>query len=155
MSVILGYMSTLTESKAGSARPAAQSERIRMASFGALTMLILQFALGTAYNLYGTAPTAAKSIGMFSSPLLAIHVVLGILLIVVAAMLVFRAVQAKSGPVLATSIVGLLAVLGAAGAGSAFTNNGNNGASLGMALATAVAMLCYAANLVILGKPRG
>jgi heme A synthase len=155
MSVILGYMSTLTESKAGSARPAAQGERIRMASFGALTMLILQFALGTAYNLYGTAPTAAKSIGMFSSPLLAIHVVLGILLIVAAAMLVFRAVQAKAAPVLATSIVGLVAVLGAAGAGSAFASNGNNGASLGMALATAVAMLCYAANLVILGKPRG
>jgi heme A synthase len=155
MSVILGYMSTLTEPKAGSPRPAAQGERIRMASFGALTMLILQFALGTAYNLYGTAPTAAKSIGMFSSPLLAIHVVLGILLIVAAAMLVFRAVQAKAAPVLATSIVGLVAVLGAAGAGSAFAGNGNNGASLGMALATAVAMLCYAANLVILGKPRG
>jgi hypothetical protein len=155
MSVILGYMSTLTEPKAGSAGPAAQAKRIRMASFGALTMLILQFALGTAYNLYGTAPTAAKSIGMFSSPLLAIHVVLGILLIVAAAMLVFRAAQAKAAPVLATSIVGLVAVLGAAGAGSAFTSNGNNGASLGMALATAVAMLCYAANLVILGKPRG
>jgi heme A synthase len=148
-------MSTLTEPKAGSARPAAQAERIRMASFGALAMLILQFVLGTAYNLYGTAPTAAKSIGMFSSPLLAIHVVLGILLIVAAAMLVFRAAAAKGGPVLAASIVGLVAVLGAAAAGSAFTSHGASGASLGMALATAVAMLCYAANLVILGKPRG
>ena len=147
-------MSTLTESKAGQ-RPPAQAERIRMASFGALTMLILQFALGTAYNLYGTAPTASKSIGMFSSPLLAIHVILGILVIVAAAMLVFRAVQAKASVVIATSVVGLVAVLGAAGAGSAFTAHGASGASLGMALATAVAMLCYAANLVILGKPRG
>jgi hypothetical protein len=147
-------MSTLTESKAGQ-RPPAQAERIRMASFGALTMLILQFALGTAYNLYGTAPTASKSIGMFSSPLLAIHVILGILLIVTAAVLVFRAVQAKISAVIATSVVGLVAVLGAAGAGSAFTSHGATGASLGMALATAVAMLCYAANLVILGKQRG
>jgi hypothetical protein len=147
-------MSTLTESKAGQ-RPPAQAERIRMASFGALTMLILQFALGTAYNLYGTAPTASKSIDMFSSPLLAIHVILGILLIVAAAVLVFRAVQAKISAVIATSVVGLVAVLGAAGAGSAFTSHGANGASLGMALATAVAMLCYAANLVILGKQRG
>jgi len=154
MSVILGCMSTLTEPKAGPAS-AAQAERIRMASFGALTMLILQFALGTAYNLYGTAPTASKSIGMFSSPLLAIHVILGILLIVAAAVLVFRAAQAKAGPVLVVSIVGLVAVLGAAGAGSAFTSHGAAGASLGMALATAVAMLCYAANLVILGKRRG
>jgi hypothetical protein len=147
-------MSTLTESKAGQ-RPPAQAERIRMASFGALTMLILQFTLGTAYNLYGTAPTASKSIDMFSSPLLAIHVILGILLIVAAAVLVFRAVQAKISAVIATSVVGLVAVLGAAGAGSAFTSHGANGASLGMALATAVAMLCYAANLVILGKQRG
>jgi hypothetical protein len=147
-------MSTLTESKAGQ-RPAL-AERLRMASFGVLTMLILQFVLGTAYNLYGTAPATGKSIGMFSSPLLAVHVVLGILIIVAAAFLVFRAVQAKiGGPVLGASVVGLLAVLGAAGAGSAFTGNGANGASFGMALATAIAMLCYAANLVILGKRRG
>ncbi|HEX8006511.1 MAG TPA: hypothetical protein VF482_08790 [Trebonia sp.] len=147
-------MSTLSASRAGE-RPVAQTERLRMASFGVLTMLVLQFVLGTAYNLYGTAPTASKSIGMFSSPLLAIHVVLGILIILTAAVLVFRAVQAKVPPVTATSVVGLLAVLGAFGAGSAFTNSGANGASFGMALAAGVAMLCYAANLVILGKPRG
>jgi heme A synthase len=147
-------MSTMTTSKAGQ-QPAAQAERLRMASFGALTMLILQFALGTAYNLYGTAPTASKPVGAFSSPLLAIHVVLGILIVIAAIMLVFRAVQAKARPILITSVIGLLAVLGAAGAGSAFIGKGDNGASLGMALATAVAMLCYAANLVILGKQRG
>jgi hypothetical protein len=147
-------MSTLTESKAGP-RP-GQAERLRMASFGALTMLILQFVLGTAYNLYGTAPAQGKSIGMFSSPLLAFHVVLGILTIIAGAFLVVRAVQAKIGAaILGASILGLLAVLGAAGAGSAFTGNGANGASLGMALATAIAMLCYSANLVILGKQRG
>lgn len=148
-------MSTLTEPKAGQ-RPGAQAGRIRMASFGALTMLILEFVLGTAYSLYGTAPTASRSIGMFSSPLLAIHVILGILLIVAAAVLVFRAAQARASLVLATSIVGLLAVLGAAGAGSAFTSHGANGASLGMAVGTAVAMLCYAANLLIpIGNQRG
>jgi hypothetical protein len=147
-------MSTLSEPRAGE-RPVVQTERLRMANFGALTMLVLQFVLGTAYNLYGTAPTASKSISMFSSPLLAIHVVLGILIVLVAATLVFRAVQAKISPVTAASVVGLLAVLGAFGAGSAFTKSGDNGASFGMALATAVAMLCYATNLVILGKSRG
>jgi hypothetical protein len=69
---------------------------------------------------------------------------------------VFRGVQAKIGtPVLGASVVGLLAVLGAAGAGSSFAGNGASGASFGMALTTAIAMLCYAANLVILGKGRG
>jgi hypothetical protein len=147
-------MSTLSETRTGERR-AAQTGRLRMASFGALTMLVLQFVLGTAYNLYGTAPTASKSIGMFSSPLLAVHVVLGILIILAAAGALFRAVRAKLSPVIATSVIGLLAVLGAFGAGSAFTHNGNNGASFGMALATAIAMACYAVNLVILGKPRG
>ena len=46
-------------------------------------------------------------------------------------------------------------LLAAAGAGSSFTRDGAAGASLGMALATAIAMLCYAVNLVILGKQRG
>jgi heme A synthase len=149
-------MSTLTERHAGPDL-GARLERVRMASFGALTMLILQSVLGTAYNLYGTAPTAKKSVGLFSSPLLAIHVVLGILLIIAAAALVFRAVQARagSGAVLASSIVALLAIIAAAGAGSGFANNGANGASLGMAIGTAIAMLCYAANLVITGKRRG
>jgi heme A synthase len=129
------------------------ANRIRMASFGALTMLVIQFVLGTAYSLYGTAPTSSKSVGMFSSPLLAIHVILGILLVIAAVMLVVRAIQARHTPSIATTVTGLLVILGAAGAGSSFVRDGNNGASLGMALLTAVAMLCYAANLVILGKP--
>ena len=150
-------MSTLTEPGTGSALTTSL-ERVRMASFGALTMLVLQFVIGTAYNLYGTAPTAKKSVGLFSSPLLAIHVILGILLIIAAAMLVFRVVQARAGAsLLATSVVGLVAILGAAGAGSSFAQDGANGASLGMAIATAVAMLCYTVNLVIIphGKQRG
>jgi len=150
-------MSTLTDPTTSATMP-ARLERIRMASFGALTMLFLQFVLGAAYSLYGTAPTAEKSVSLFSSPLLAIHVVLGILLLIAAAMLVFRVVQARAGAaLLVTSIVGLVAILGAAGAGSSFAQDGANGASLGMAIATAVAMLCYTVNLVILphGKQRG
>jgi hypothetical protein len=39
--------------------------------------------------------------------------------------------------------VGLAAILVAAFAGASFAGNQGNGASLGMALATAVAMFCY------------
>ena len=144
-------MSTPTVETPGALAPKA-ANRIRMASFGALTMLIVQFVLGTAYNLYGTAPTSSKSVGMFSSPLLAIHVIVAILLIIAAIMLVVRAIQARHAPSIATTVAGLLVILGAFGAGSSFAQDGSNGASLGMALLTAVAMLCYAANLVILGK---
>ena len=145
-------MHTRTAETSAALAPKA-ANRIRMASFGALTMLVIQFVLGTAYSLYGTAPASGKSVGMFSSPLLAIHVIMGILIIIAAIMLVVRAVQARHTPTIATTVAGLLVILGAFGAGSSFANDGSNGASLGMAVLTAVAMLCYAANLVILGKP--
>jgi heme A synthase len=145
-------MHTRTADTSAALAPKA-ANRIRMASFGALTMLIIQFVLGTAYSLYGTAPTSSKSVGMFSSPLLAIHVILGILLVIAAVMLVVRAVQARHRPTIVTNVIGLLVIIGAFGAGSSFTQDGNNGASLGMAVLAAVAMLCYAWNLVILGKP--
>lgn len=145
-------MHTRTAETSAALTPKA-ANRIRMASFGALTMLVIQFVLGTAYSLYGTAPASGKSVGMFSSPLLAIHVIMGILIIIAAIMLVVRAVQARHQPTIITTVVGLLVILGAFGAGSSFTRDGSNGASLGMAVLTAVAMLCYAANLVILGKP--
>ena len=145
-------MSTSTVDTPVALAPKA-ANRIRMASFGALTMLVIQFVLGTAYSLYGTAPASGKSVGMFSSPLLAIHVIMGVLLVIAAVMLVVRAVQARHTPTIATTGAGLLVILGAFGAGSAFTQDGNDGASLAIAVLAAVAMLCYAANLVILGKP--
>jgi heme A synthase len=133
--------------------PARAANRIRMASFGALTMLIIQFVLGAAYSIYGTAPTNSKSVGVFSSPLLAIHVIMGILLVIAAIMAVVRAIQAKETMVIATTAVGLGMILGAFGAGTSFTDNGDNALSLCMTIFCAVAMLCYMANMVILGTP--
>src|SRR5579871_4723909 len=120
-------MSTPTVGTPAALTPQA-ANRIRMASFGALTMLFIQFVLGTAYSLYGTAPTSGKSVGMFSSPLLAIHVIMGILIIIAAIMLVVRAVQARHTPTIATTVAGLLVILGAFGAGSSFVKDGSNGA---------------------------
>jgi hypothetical protein len=143
-------MSTATSPPTYRPKPAGGADRVSRASFGMLIMLVIQFVLGTAYNLWGTAPASGKSIGMFSSPLLAIHVVFGILLLLAAIDLLVRAIRAHNGLPLAMAIVGLVAIIGAAGAGSAFTRNGANGASFGMALATAIAMLAYA---VILRAP--
>ena len=49
--------------------------RLRLSSLGLVSMLIIQFILGMIYSLYGTGPTATKSVGMFSSPVLALHVI--------------------------------------------------------------------------------
>jgi hypothetical protein len=124
-----------------------QAGRLSRASFGLVIMLAVQFVLGVAYNLYGTAPSAGKPIGMFSSPLLAVHVVFGILLILAAIDLLVRAIRASARFAIITSAVGLLAIVAAAGAGSSFTHDGAAGSSFGMALATGVALVCYTLNL--------
>src|SRR6266566_1828172 len=132
--VIPGMSSVSATAQVTGRERSRQLQRIQQASMGAATMLVAQYALGAAYNLYGTAPTAHKSIGMFSSPLLAVHAILGLLLIVAATGLLARAVIARHGITIVTSAIGLLAIIGAAGAGSAFTRDGAAGASLGMAM---------------------
>jgi len=122
---------------------ASRLARVRMASFGAVTMLIIEFILGMIYNLYGTAPTASKSIGLFSSPVLALHVVMSILLLVAAVMLLVRAIGARHRLTIWMSALGLAAIVAAGFAGLGFTHNGAAGASLGMSLAFAVSLACY------------
>jgi hypothetical protein len=126
------------------------TRRLRMASLGVISTLILEFIFGVVNNLYGTAPTAAKPIGLFSSGWLALHVVVAILLLISAIMLVIRAASARQRLVLWMSVAGLLAIIAAGGAGIGFTRDGANGSSLGMSLAFAVALACYVVNLVVL-----
>ena len=71
---------THTTARATGQAQASRLVRLRLSSLGTVIMLIVQFILGVIYNLYGTAPTSTKSIGLFSSPDLALHVILGILL---------------------------------------------------------------------------
>jgi len=123
--------------------PAARLARLRMSSLGLVSMLIIEFILGVIYNLYGTAPTSTKSIGLFSSPDLALHVILGILLVIAAAAQLIRAIGIRHQLSIWLSAVGLLSILGAGFAGLGFTSSGANGASLGMSLAFAVALACY------------
>jgi hypothetical protein len=107
-------------------------------------MLIVQFALGIGYNLYGTMPTAHTSLSMVSGgPVLILHEIMGLLLVIGAVQLVVQAIRAGQRAVRIAAVAGLLAILGAAGGGMAFLGHGASGASLAMALATAVAMACY------------
>jgi hypothetical protein len=128
--------------------PARRLGRLRMASFGAVTMLIIQFILGIVYNLYGTAPTAAKSVGLFSSPVLALHVIMSLLLLIAAVMLLVRAIGARHRLTIWMSAVGLIGIVAAGGAGIAFAGNGAAGSSLGMSIAFAVSLASYVVILV-------
>jgi hypothetical protein len=125
--------------------PAAvrRARRISTASFGLVILLLAQYVLGLAYNLYGTAPTATKKIKVFSSALLGAHVVVGTLLVVIAIYLVVVSVRARVRLTTVASIVGLASLIGAWASGSAFTQNGADGYSMAMGVLTAVALLCY------------
>ena len=142
--------------------PARQLRSLRGASFGALVMLIAQFAIGAVVNLYATVPAADKGSGFFGAigkalsngpASLAAHAGLGLLIVVAAVALVIRAVMARHTPTIVVSVIGLLAIVAAAVYGARFVSDGGPAsASLAMALAAAVAMLCYGISLFVLGN---
>ena len=142
------------------ARAAGRTEaerlvRLRGASIGVVVMLIIQFILGMIYNLYGTAPTSTKSIGLFSSPTIALHVIVGILLGLAAIAQLVRAIGARHSLTICLSALGLVFIIGAGFAGLGFSGSGAAGASLGMSLAFAAALACYVVLIVVLPSAAG
>lgn len=134
---------THAATRAAGRTQAEQLVRLRTASLGLVVMLIIEFILGIVYNLYGTAPTSTKSIGLFSSPTIALHVILGILLGLAAIGQLVRAIRIRHRLSIWLSALGLLMIIGAGFAGLGFAGDGAAGASLGMSLAFAVALACY------------
>jgi hypothetical protein len=111
---------------------------------GAAVLLIVQFGLGIGVNLYVTLPANKSFLAtVFSSGVLAVHAIVALALLGAAISALVRAIRARRA--VAFTSVGLAAILAAAGAGASFAGSQSNGASLTMALATAVAMFCYLA----------
>jgi len=111
---------------------------------GAAVLLIVQFGLGMGLNLYVTLPARKAFLStVFGSAVLAVHAIVALALLGAAIGALLRAVRARRA--VAFTSVGLAAILAAAAAGASFVGSHGNGASLAMALATAVAMFCYLA----------
>ena len=134
---------------------------LRRISLGMAIALLVQYGLGMVVNLDVTVPARDQGGGVFTAigralangPAgLAIHAGLGLLLIVGAIQLVVRSVLARHRPLIWLSSVSLLAIIGAAFNGAAFVNSGNDGASLGMAMLTGIALLCMTISLYVLGS---
>lgn len=160
------------ESSPAAASPATSEEhahaigRVRRSSFAQLLMLLVQAGLGMGVNLFVTLPAADQGKGTMASfgnaltkgpAAVAVHAGFGLLLFINACMLVVFAFTVRRTAVRVCSAVGWLCILGAAMAGASFVNanpnsgNSANGASLGMALLTFIAIACYAVNLFVLG----
>jgi hypothetical protein len=137
---------------------AGRTAGLRRASLAALVLLLIQYGIGIGVNLYVTVPAAdhGHSIGTAISNgpgALTVHIVLGLLLILAAVVLVVQAIMARHPGVIVTSVIGLLALAGAAAQGTAFLDKAHASASMSMAVLTGVALLCYSISLYILGSP--
>jgi hypothetical protein len=113
---------------------------------GAAVLLIVQFGLGVGLNLYVTLPTRKSFLStVFSSAVLAVHAIVALALLGAAIGALVRAIRVRRA--IAFTSAGLAAIAVAAAAGASFAGDQGNGASLAMALATAVAMFCYLAAI--------
>lgn len=157
-------VSDITEGRRGASPPPRQLLALRGNSFGVLVMLIVQFAIGIVVNLYATIPAGDKGSGIFVAIgralthgpwSLATHAGLGLLIVLGAVALVARSIVARHTASIVLSVIGLAAIVSAAVNGARFVADGGQAsASLAMALSTAVAMLCYATGLFLLGSTR-
>jgi hypothetical protein len=137
---------TSVEQDALAATSGSRLAALRGNCMGAAVLLIIQFALGVAVNLYVTLPGHKSFLSqVFGSATLAAHAIVALLLLGASIAALVRAIRARRA--IAFTSAGLAAILVAAFAGASFVGNGSNGASLGMALATAVAMFCYLAAI--------
>jgi hypothetical protein len=132
--------------------------RLRRASLGVLVLTLVQFPIGMYVNLYVAVPRADHngSVGTVLSngpATLTVHVVTGLLLLLGAIGVTVLAARLRHPGAIIASAAGLVALAGAAGLGAGFTTGGGQpGDSMGMAVLTAVALLCYAA-VVYLQRP--
>jgi len=131
---------------------------LRPNAFAAVVMLLLEYGLGIWVNLYANIPASDQGKGTFAAfgaavadgPVgLALHALLGTLLLVTAVAFAIRAVLARKAATIAIGVVALLAIITAWLSGARFTGAGAEGASFAMAMATGVALLCYVAVLFI------
>lgn len=131
---------------------------LRTNALAGLVMLILESGLGIWTNLYARVPASDHGKAIFAAfggavahgPVgLALHALLGTMLIVTAASVVVRAALVRRTAFIVIGSVALLAILVAWFSGSKFVSDSANGASFSMAFATGVAIVGYAMILFV------
>ena len=137
--------------------------RLRTNSFAAVVMLVIELGLGVGVNLYSNLPASDHGKGLLTAfgaavtggPLaLTLHALLGTLLLITGIAAVVRATLARRTLLIGVAILAFVAILVAWVTGTKFVGDMSAGTSLLMALATALAILCYATLLFIAPTPR-
>ena len=135
---------------------------LRTNAFAAVVMLLIEFGLGVGVNLYSSLPASDHGKGLVTAfgaavtggPIaLTLHALLGTLLLITGIAAVVRATLARRTLLICVAVLALVAILVAWVAGTEFVGDMSNGTSLVMALATALAILCYATILFTTATP--
>jgi len=130
----------------------------RASSFGGVIMLLAEYCLGVWVNLYAQVPASDHGTGLLTAfgravangPVtLALHALLGTLLLITAIGVIVHAAMARDTASTVIAVIGLLAVAGAWVSGARFMGAQSSGASFGMAAATAIALLGYVTILFL------
>ncbi|HWG23007.1 hypothetical protein [Actinospica sp.] len=143
---------------------ALAARRLRDFSFAQVILLVLQTVLGMRVNLFVQVPAGDQGKGLLSSfgnamskgpAEIAAHSGFGLLVFINACLLVVFSLTVRGISIKLASVLGWLAIAGAAVSGASFVNatassSSANDASFAMALLTMVAVACYAWNLFAL-----
>jgi hypothetical protein len=132
---------------------------LRWTCLVALIGLVIQFALGMVLNLYIRVPAADAHASWLQEiqtapAFLTAHALVGLLLLASGSILLLRAIALRDMVLITPTAAGLAALLGAFAAGEVFVRNGEDSASLSMAILTGVALVCYIGLQAILGAAR-
>jgi hypothetical protein len=131
---------------------------LRASAFGAVILLLAEYCLGVWVNLYTQLPAADHGTGLLTAfgralangPVtLALHALLGTLLLVTAIGVIIHAARARNTASTVIAVIAFLAVAGAWISGARFVGGQSSSASFGMAAATAIAVLGYVTLLFL------
>src|SRR5229473_2122108 len=143
----------------------ASTRQLRITFLFALVMLIAQFLLGMAVNLFVKVPTdhpgsnppeyfsgVAQSVTwaiLHGNILLAIHAGFGAVLVLAAIGTLIQAIANRRRGIVISAVVGFIGVLGAGFNGGSYLKYHEDFSSMIMATGFAIAMVAYSAGLYI------
>lgn len=133
---------------------------LRANSLAATIILLVEYGLGMWVNLYGHLPATDHGANLatgFARAVadgpagLAVHALVGVILIASATSAVVRSVGVRRSSLIAATVVGLVAIVTAALSGAGFVGTSDQTASMAMAVAGGIAIGAYALVLFIAG----
>jgi hypothetical protein len=143
----------------------ASTRQLRITFMFALVMLVAQFLLGMAVNLFVKIPTdhpgsnppeyfsgVAQSVTwaiLHGNIFLAIHAAFGLVLVIAAVGTLVQAIGNRRRGIIVSSVLGFIGVLGAGFNGGSYLNYHQDFSSMIMATGFAIAVVAYSAGLYL------